>query len=53
MLITSAEQPKGGGTPEGKRPFVRVNRDGMLAVPGTDAPLMAGESLIVVSDLHS
>jgi len=47
--IDSREQPENGGTPEGTRPFLRVNRDGTLAVPGSDSRLEDGESLIIVA----
>ncbi len=52
-VITNVEQPNNGGTPEGTRPFLRVNSDGTLAIPGSDVPLAAGESLIVVSDVQN
>jgi len=47
--INNLEQPEDGGTPEGTRPFIRVNHDGTLAVPGSDSRLAEGESLIVVT----
>ena len=47
--IDNSEQPEDGGTPEGTRPFLRVNRDGTLAVPGSDSRLEDGESLIIVA----
>ncbi|MCE5213249.1 MAG: sodium:proton antiporter [Methanobacterium sp.] len=47
--ITSEEQPKEGGTPTGTKPFLRVNKDGSLAVPGNDSPLEDGEYLIVIT----
>jgi NhaP-type Na+/H+ or K+/H+ antiporter len=47
--ITNTEQPEDGGTPEGMKPFLRVNSDGTLAVPGTESRLAEGEFLIVVT----
>ena len=47
--ITDLEQPKEGGTPNRTKPFIRVNNDGTLAVPGTDSSLSEGESLVVVT----
>jgi len=47
--ITNLEQPKEGGTPEGTKPFIRVTKDGTLAVPATDSRLTEGESLVVVT----
>ena len=47
--ITNEEQSKEGGTPEGTEPFLRVNSNGSLAVPGSDSLLEEGEYLIVVT----
>lgn len=47
--IDRREQPEEGGTPEGTEPFMRVNRDGTLAVPGSDSRLEDGEFLIIVT----
>lgn len=47
--IDNREQPEEGGTPEGTKPFMRVNRDGTLAVPGSDSRLEDGEFLIIVT----
>ncbi|KAF1073199.1 hypothetical protein [Methanogenium sp. MK-MG] len=47
--IDNREQPEDGGTPEGTKPFMRVNRDGTLAVPGSDSRLEDGEFLIIVT----
>ncbi|WAI02201.1 cation:proton antiporter [Methanogenium organophilum] len=50
--IDNREQPQDGGTPEGTRAFLRVNRDGTLAVPGSDSRLEDGESLIIITKKH-
>lgn len=47
--IDNREQPEDGGTPEGAKPFMRVNNDGTLAVPGSDSRLEDGEFLIIVA----
>ena len=47
--IDNREQPEDGGTPEGAKPFMRVNNDGTLAVPGSDSRLEDGEFLIIVT----
>ena len=47
--IDNREQPEEGGTPEGTKPFMRVNCDGTLAVPGSDSRLEDGEFLIIVT----
>jgi NhaP-type Na+/H+ or K+/H+ antiporter len=48
-VIDNREQPQNGGTPEGTKSFLRVNRDGTLAVPGTDSRLEDGESLMIIT----
>ena len=50
--IDNSEQPQDGGTPEGTRAFLRVNRDGTLAVPASDSRLEDGESLIIIAKEH-
>lgn len=46
--IDAERQPREGGVPTDTKPFLRVSKDGTLAVPGTDSRLEAGEFLIVV-----
>jgi hypothetical protein len=50
--IDNSEQPEDGGTPKGAKPFMRVNSDGTLAIPGSDSRLEDGEFLIIVTQKH-